>query len=46
MLEVLPAADRDAISGLVSRLLVAYATERGVDLFDTIGTARTAAKVP
>jgi DNA-binding MarR family transcriptional regulator len=46
MLECLPVPDRDALSRLVSRLLVAYATNQGVDLFATIGTARTAAKVP
>jgi DNA-binding MarR family transcriptional regulator len=45
MLQCLPVPDRDAMSGLVSRLLVAHATKQGVDLFDTIGTARTAARV-
>jgi MarR family transcriptional regulator, lower aerobic nicotinate degradation pathway regulator len=45
-LEPLPVPDREAMSGLVSRVLVAYATKHGVDLFDTIATPRTAAKVP
>jgi DNA-binding MarR family transcriptional regulator len=46
MLECLPVPDRDALSRLVSRALVAYAADQGVDLFATIGTARAAAKVP
>jgi len=36
LLAVLPAADRARLSGLVSDLLVAYATANGVDLFDTL----------
>jgi len=35
LLERLPRADRDALSALVSRLLVAHALDHGVDLFDT-----------
>jgi DNA-binding MarR family transcriptional regulator len=34
----LPPADRDALSRLISRLLVAHATEQGIDLFATIKT--------
>ncbi len=33
-------ADRDALSGLISRLLVAYAADHGIDLFATIDTGR------
>jgi MarR family transcriptional regulator, lower aerobic nicotinate degradation pathway regulator len=33
MLQRLPSRDRDALSRLVSRLLVAHAADRGVDLF-------------
>ena len=33
MLDRLPARDRDALSGLVSRLLAAHAAEQGIDLF-------------
>ena len=33
LLRHLPPADRDALSGLVSRLLVAHATGQGIDLF-------------
>jgi MarR family transcriptional regulator, lower aerobic nicotinate degradation pathway regulator len=36
MLEHLPRADRDVLSALVSRVLIAHASDRGVDLFDTI----------
>jgi MarR family transcriptional regulator, lower aerobic nicotinate degradation pathway regulator len=32
LLEHLPAADRDALSGLISRLLVAHAAAQGIDL--------------
>jgi len=35
LLEHLPPADRAALSGLVSRLLVAHAAEQGIDLFAT-----------
>jgi DNA-binding MarR family transcriptional regulator len=38
MLDPLPPSDRAALSELVSRVLVAYATNRGVDLFATIDT--------
>jgi MarR family transcriptional regulator, lower aerobic nicotinate degradation pathway regulator len=34
VLDLLPAADRDTLSGIVSRLLVAYAATQGVDLFE------------
>jgi DNA-binding MarR family transcriptional regulator len=33
MLDLLPPSDRDVLSAVVSRLLVAHATRRGVDLF-------------
>jgi hypothetical protein len=33
LLRHLPPADRDALSGLVSRLLVAHAAGHGIDLF-------------
>lgn len=39
MLDCLPASDRDTLSGLVSRVLVAHATGHGVDLFATIDEA-------
>jgi MarR family transcriptional regulator, lower aerobic nicotinate degradation pathway regulator len=35
LLELLPPADRDALAGLISRLLVAHAADHGVDLFAT-----------
>jgi len=35
LLERLPQADRAALSGLISRLLVAHAAGRGIDLFPT-----------
>jgi len=38
LLDCLPPSDRDAIAGLVSRVLVAHAAARGVDLFATVGT--------
>jgi MarR family transcriptional regulator, lower aerobic nicotinate degradation pathway regulator len=38
LLEHLPPSDRDALSQLVSRLLVAHATDRGIDLFATLQT--------
>jgi hypothetical protein len=31
-------ADRDALSGLISRLLVAHAADHGIDLFATVDT--------
>ena len=34
MLELLPPSDREAMSGIVSRLLVGYAASHGVDLFE------------
>jgi MarR family transcriptional regulator, lower aerobic nicotinate degradation pathway regulator len=33
MLDLVPPSDRDALSGIVSRLLVSYAARQGVDLF-------------
>jgi MarR family transcriptional regulator, lower aerobic nicotinate degradation pathway regulator len=33
----LPPADRQALSGLVSRLLTAHAADQGIDLFATLG---------
>jgi DNA-binding MarR family transcriptional regulator len=38
MLAFLPASERAALSGLVSRVLVAQAVERGIDLFATNAT--------
>jgi DNA-binding MarR family transcriptional regulator len=38
MLDLLPPSDRDALSAIVSRLLVAHATRRGVDLFAGLET--------
>lgn len=38
LLKRLPPRDREALSGLVSRLLVAYAADQGIDLFATINT--------
>jgi MarR family transcriptional regulator, lower aerobic nicotinate degradation pathway regulator len=38
LLDRLPRSDRDALTRLVSRLLVAHATHHGVDLFATIDT--------
>jgi DNA-binding MarR family transcriptional regulator len=38
LLERLEPADRDALSGLISRLLVAYAADHGIDLFATVDT--------
>ena len=35
----LPPADRDALAGLISRLLVAHAAAHGIDLFATTSTA-------
>jgi MarR family transcriptional regulator, lower aerobic nicotinate degradation pathway regulator len=36
MLDLVPPSDRDALSGIVSRLLVAYAASQGVDLFEAL----------
>jgi len=38
LLELLPPPDREALSGLISRLLIAHAADRGIDLFATIST--------
>jgi len=38
LLDCLPPPDRDALSGLVSRVLIAHAASQGVDLFATTGT--------
>ena len=38
LLECLPSADRDALSWLISRLLVAHAAAQGIDLFATVST--------
>jgi MarR family transcriptional regulator, lower aerobic nicotinate degradation pathway regulator len=38
MLDLLPPSDRDALSAIVSRLLVARATSHGVDLFAGLDT--------
>jgi MarR family transcriptional regulator, lower aerobic nicotinate degradation pathway regulator len=38
VLDLLPPSDRDTLSGIVSRLLVAYAASQGVDLLDTLHT--------
>src|SRR5580658_3391080 len=38
LLEHLPPADRDALAGLISRLLAAHAAAHGIDLFATTGT--------
>jgi MarR family transcriptional regulator, lower aerobic nicotinate degradation pathway regulator len=46
LLERLPPADRDALSGLVSRLLVAHAADQRIDLFATIDTGNPGAGVP
>jgi DNA-binding MarR family transcriptional regulator len=46
MVECLPVSDRDALSRLVSRALVAYAANQGVDLFATVESAMTATSVP
>ena len=36
ILDRVPSSDRHARSGLVSRILVAYAADQGVDLFATM----------
>ncbi len=46
LLEHLRPADRDALSRLISRLLVAYAADHGVDLFATIDTGDPEAGSP
>jgi MarR family transcriptional regulator, lower aerobic nicotinate degradation pathway regulator len=38
LLELLPPADREALAGLISRLLVAHASAHGMDLLATSGT--------
>jgi len=38
LLEVLPASDREALAAIVSRLLVANAARRGLDLFPASGS--------
>jgi hypothetical protein len=38
MLDPLPPSDRDALSAIVSRLLIAHATRHGVDLFAGLDT--------
>jgi MarR family transcriptional regulator, lower aerobic nicotinate degradation pathway regulator len=38
LLDCLPPSDRDALSGLVSRILIAHAAGQGVDLFATTST--------
>jgi MarR family transcriptional regulator, lower aerobic nicotinate degradation pathway regulator len=46
LLEHLPRPDRDALSGLISRLLVTHATDQGIDLFATIKTENPQADSP
>jgi MarR family transcriptional regulator, lower aerobic nicotinate degradation pathway regulator len=46
VLERLPASDRDALSRLVSRALVAYASNQGVDLFATIDSEQSSRSQP
>jgi DNA-binding MarR family transcriptional regulator len=46
LLERLPPSDRDALSRLISRLLVAHATGQGIDLFATIKTEHPQADPP
>jgi len=36
ILDLVPPSDRDTLSEIVSRLLVAYAASQGVDLFETL----------
>jgi MarR family transcriptional regulator, lower aerobic nicotinate degradation pathway regulator len=38
LLDCLPPSDREALSGLVSRVLIAHAAGQGIDLFTTTGT--------
>jgi len=42
MLDLLPRPDREALSGIVSRLLVAYAAGQGVDLFASASASASA----
>jgi MarR family transcriptional regulator, lower aerobic nicotinate degradation pathway regulator len=44
MLDPLPRSDRDALSALVSRLLVAHANRHGVDLFAGLDQTPPAAR--
>jgi MarR family transcriptional regulator, lower aerobic nicotinate degradation pathway regulator len=44
MLDLLPPSDCDALSGIVSRLLVAQATRHGIDLFAGIDTGMAASR--
>jgi MarR family transcriptional regulator, lower aerobic nicotinate degradation pathway regulator len=46
LLEHLPPADRDALSRVTSRLLVAHAADEGIDLFATIKTENQQADSP
>jgi MarR family transcriptional regulator, lower aerobic nicotinate degradation pathway regulator len=46
LLERLPPADREALSGLVSRLLVTHAAGQGIDLFATINAGDPGAGDP
>ena len=39
VLRCLPRADRETLSGLVSRVLVTHAAKHGVDLFATVGAS-------
>jgi len=41
LLDCLPPSDRHTLSGLISRVLVAHAADRGIDLFATTGSAAT-----
>jgi DNA-binding MarR family transcriptional regulator len=41
LLDPLSTAERTKLSGLVGRLVVAHAAERGIDLFATVGRARS-----
>jgi len=45
MLDLLPPSDRDALAAIVSRLLVAHATSRGIDLFAGLDTLRATAQI-
>jgi len=46
LLQRLPPADRDALSRLISRLLVAHATDEGIDLFAPLKTGNPQAGSP
>ena len=41
IVDALPASDREVLTGLVSRILVAHAESQGVDLFATTGPEAT-----